>query len=157
VTDLNRHNLIPFVEPLRMDFVDGNFVGKNTADELVKLVGVIGGFGDSAHNTWMKLPYCEDFHRVSMATTCPILMLGGPSREDPRQTYQDFATGMATRANVRGTLVGRNITFPGLEDPAAVAGAIHGIVHGGSSADEASAYTAAQRDVGLDFLTRYIG
>ena len=156
ITELNRHNVIPFVEPLRMDYVDGKWVSKNTADELVKLVGVIAGLGDSSRHTWMKLPYCEDFYRVTMATTMPILMLGGPSKEDPRYTYRDFAAGMATRSNVRGALVGRNISFPGAEDPAAVAQAISDIVHRGISADEAIGVTMAHRDEMMDFLTRYI-
>jgi DhnA family fructose-bisphosphate aldolase class Ia len=156
VTDLNRYELVPFVEPLRMDYVDGKWIGKNTADELVKLVGVIGALGDSSRHTWMKLPYCQDFGRVAMATTCPILMLGGPSKEDPRSTYHDFCAGMAARSNVRGALVGRNITFPGPEDPAAVAQAIHAIVHQGISPGDAVALTMSRRDHRLDALTRFI-
>jgi len=156
VTDLNKYELVPFVEPLRMDLVDGKFVSKNTADELVKLVGVIAGLGDSSRHTWMKLPYCEDFHRVTMATTMPILMLGGPSKEDPRPTYRNFAAGMAARSNVRGALVGRNISFPGPEDPAAVAQAISDIVHKGISPDEAIEVTMAHRDERMDFLNAYI-
>jgi hypothetical protein len=156
ITDLNRHNLTPFVEPLRMDFVDGKWISKNTADELVKLVGVIGGLGDAAYRTWLKVPYCQDFRRVTMATTLPILMLGGPSQEDPRSTYHDFAAGVATRSNVRGAMVGRNVTFPGNEDPAAVARAINAIIHDGISADEAVEITMTQRDKEMNFLTRYI-
>jgi hypothetical protein len=156
VTDLNQYELVPFVEPLRMDFVEGKWVGKNTADELVKLVGVIGGLGDSSRNTWMKLPFCEDFIRVTLATTCPILMLGGPSKEDPRQTFKDFAGGMATRSNVRGALVGRNVSFPGPEDPAAVAQAISDIVHRGISPDQAVEVTMAHRDTHLDSLVQFI-
>jgi DhnA family fructose-bisphosphate aldolase class Ia len=157
VTDLNRHDLVPFVEPLRMDYVDGRWVSKNNADELLKLVGVIGGLGDSSRHTWLKLPYCEDFYRVTLATSMPVLMLGGPSREDPRPTYQDFSAGMATRGNVRGALVGRNISFPGPEDPAACAQAIHGIVHDGLSPDEAIDLTMSCRDEKMDALVAYIG
>jgi hypothetical protein len=156
ITDLNRYDIVPFVEPLRMDYVDGKWVSKNTAEELVPLVGVIAGLGDSSRNTWMKLPYCEDFYRVTLATSMPILMLGGPSRENPLQTYQNFASGMATRGNVRGALVGRNVTFPGWEDPAAVARAIHAIVHEGISAEEAVEVTMARRDENMGFLTEYI-
>jgi len=156
VTDLNRYDIVPFVEPLRMDYVNGKWVGKNTADELIPLVGVIAGLGDSSRNTWMKLPFCQDFHRVTMATTMPIMMLGGPSRENPLQTYQDFATGMATRANVRGALVGRNVSFPGREDPAAVARAINAIVHEGISAEEAVELTMDRRDEKMDHLNEYI-
>ncbi len=156
VTDLNRYNLTPFIEPLRMDYVNGQWVGKNNADELVKLAGVLGGLGDASHRTWLKIPYCDEFHRVTMATTLPILMLGGPSKEDPRSTYQDFAAAMATRANVRGAMVGRNVSFPGPEDPAAAAQAINDIIHRGLSAEEAVGVTMASRDREMDFLTRYI-
>ena len=149
-------HLIPFVEPLRMDYVDGKWIGKNTADELVKLVGVIGGFGDSSRNTWMKLPYCDDFQRVALATSQPILMLGGPSREDPRYTYQDFVSGMSKGSNVRGCLVGRNVSFPGAEDPGAVAYAINQIVHANVTPDEAVEATMAYRDQKIDSLTRYL-
>jgi DhnA family fructose-bisphosphate aldolase class Ia len=152
VTDLNRYDIVPFVEPLRMDYVDGKWVGKNTVEELIPLVGIIAGLGDSSRNTWMKLPYCEDFYRVTLATSMPILMLGGPSRENPLQTYQDFTTGMSARSNVRGALVGRNVTFPGREDPAAVAGAIYAIVHKGITAQEAVELTMARRDEKLDYL-----
>lgn len=156
ITDLNRHGLTPFIEPLRMDYVEGKWIAKNTADELVKLVGVIGGLGDSTHHTWLKVPYCADFYRVTMATTLPMLMLGGPSQEDPRSTYQDFAAAMATRANVRGAMAGRNITFSGREDPAAVAQAIHLIIHQNISAGEAVEVTMSSRNREMDFLTRFI-
>jgi DhnA family fructose-bisphosphate aldolase class Ia len=139
-----------------MDFADGKWISRNTADELVKLVGVIGGMGDSSRHTWMKLPFCDDFERVAMATTCPILMLGGPSKEDPRSTYRDFATGMAARSNVRGALVGRNITFPGPEDPGAVAQAIHAVIHEGITPSEAVALTMTSRDTVMDALTQFI-
>jgi hypothetical protein len=156
VTELNAYDLPAFVEPLRMDFTDGRWVMKNTADELVKWVGVLSALGDSSRHTWLKLPYCDDFRRVAMATTLPIILLGGPSLEDPRSIYSQFAAGMQARANVRGAMVGRNVTFPGADDPAAVALAVHAIIHDGMSADDAAAYTMSHRDRALDFLTRYI-
>lgn len=156
ITALNRYNLVPFVEPLRMDYKGGEWISKNTSDELIKLVGVIGGLGDSSRNTWMKLPYCDDFYRVTLATSQPILMLGGPSREDPRQTYREFADGMAIRTNVRGCLVGRNVSFPGPEDPGAVAQSIHQIVHSSITADEAVEMTMSYRDKHIDFLTKHL-
>lgn len=156
ITDLNRYNLPAFVEPLRMDYESARWVMKNTADELVKLVGVLAGLGDSSRNTWLKLPYCDEFERVAKATTMPIILLGGPSNEDPRTTFTEFAAGMAARANVRGAMVGRNVSFPGPDDPAAVAQAIDDIVRKGISADEAVTVTAASRDKRADFLTRYI-
>jgi hypothetical protein len=152
INELNKFDLIPFVEPLRMDFHEGSWISKNTAEELIKLVGVIGAMGDSSRNTWMKLPYCDEYERVALATTQPILMLGGASNENPTQTYFDFASGMLASSNVRGALVGRNVTFPGLEDPAAVASAIYAIVHAGVAGDEAIQITLAQRGKKMDIF-----
>ncbi|RPI35077.1 MAG: hypothetical protein EHM70_00760 [Chloroflexota bacterium] len=156
INELNRYDLVPFIEPLRMDYRDGKWVSKNTAEELIKIVGVIGAMGDSSRNTWMKLPYCEGYDRVTLATTQPILMLGGSSNENPTQTYYEFAAGMATRSNVRGALVGRNVSFPGPEDPAAVANAIHEIVHAGISGDEAIEMTLEQRGGQMEYLREII-
>ena len=63
---------------------------------------------------------------------------------------------MAARANVRGALVGRNVTFPGREDPAAVARAINAIVHEGISGEEAVGLTMTRRDEKMDYLHDYI-
>lgn len=156
VTELNRHDLPSFVEPLRMDWQDGKWIGKNTADELVKLTGVLAALGDSSANMWLKLPYCENFERVALATTLPIILLGGPSREDPRTTFAEFHAGMTTRANVRGAMVGRNVSFPGAEDPSAVAQAVDDIVHRGATVADAEDVMYSRRDKNLDYLTRYI-
>ncbi len=156
INELNRYDLVPFVEPLRMDYRDGKWVSKNTAEELIKLVGVIGALGDSSRNTWMKLPYCAGYEKVALATTQPVLMLGGASNENPTQTYFDFSAGMAAGSNIRGALVGRNVTFPGFEDPAAVATAIYSIVHAGVSAQEAIEITLTQRGRKMDALRALI-
>ncbi|NIM95979.1 MAG: aldolase [Anaerolineales bacterium] len=156
VTNLNKHGTVPFVEPLRMDFHNGAWVSKNVADELVKLVGVVAGLGDSSIHKWIKIPYCEDFHRVAIATTLPILILGGASKENPEPIFSVVSSAMATRSNVRGTLVGRNVTFPGREDPGAVAQGIWEIVHQGMSIEDALETTMKSRDRDLDFLTSYI-
>lgn len=157
INELNQFNLVPFVEPLRMDYKDGKWISKNTAEELIKLVGVIGALGDSSRNTWMKLPYCQGYEKVTLATTQPILMLGGASNENPTQTYYDFSAGMAIRSNVRGALVGRNVSFPGQEDPAAVASAVFGIVHAGASGEDAIDITMSQRNHKIDYLRDLIG
>lgn len=157
INDLNRYDLVPFVEPLRMDYRDGKWISRNTAEELIKLVGVIGALGDSTRRTWMKLPYCEGYDRVTLATAQPILMLGGASNENPTQTYFDFAAGMSTRSNVRGALVGRNVTFPGLEDPAAVAHAVVAIVHAGATGEQAVEITMDRRGEKFDTLRSLVG
>jgi DhnA family fructose-bisphosphate aldolase class Ia len=44
---------------------------------------------------------------------------------------------MAAGANVRGALVGRNVLYPGDDDPRAVAEAVGGIVHQGWTVEQA--------------------
>ena len=158
VTALNRHSLASFVEPLRMKYyANGTWEMQNTAEELIKLVGVLAALGDSSRYTWLKLPFCQNFHQVTLATTLPILILGGPSKEDPRDTYADLAAAMAARNNVRGALVGRNISFPGADDPAAVAQVIHQIIHKNISAETAVDLSVSYRNQDMDALTKYIG
>ncbi|MBZ0302585.1 MAG: hypothetical protein K8J31_22760 [Anaerolineae bacterium] len=152
INDLNRQEMPAFVEPLRAYLVDGKWVTRNSAEELIKLVGIASAIGDSSRNLWLKLPYCESYEQVAMATTLPIILLGGPSKEDPQSTFQDFAAGMAAGANVRGAMVGRNVIFPGVDDPAAVAQALDDIIHQGASVDDAVARTIAHRDHQLRVL-----
>jgi hypothetical protein len=63
---------------------------------------------------------------------------------------------MAAAQNVRGALVGRNVLFPGPEDPSAVAGAVSRIVHQNYSVDQALQHIAAIRGKEMDKLTRVL-
>jgi len=58
---------------------------------------------------------------------------------------------------VRGALVGRNVLYPGDEDPLAVASAAGGIVHEGWSLEEALNSFVANRGRDLDWVSRYLG
>lgn len=156
VTELNHYDLVPFVEVLRMDFVEGKFINHNTSEELVKQVGVISGFGDSSRNTWLKLPYCDNFEIVTSATTMPILLLGGPSQGDPRPIFETLAKGMLAGENMRGGLVGRNVTFPGRDDPAAVAQGAWGIVHSNMSPEQAIKTTNDFNNHKIDDIKKYL-
>lgn len=156
INALNECELPAFIEPLWVYEVDGQWVTKNNAAELIKLIGIASALGDSSRNLWLKLPFCEDYERVVLATTLPIILLGGPSREDPSSTFEDFAAGMAVGANVRGAMVGRNVVFPGTDDPAAVAQALNDIVHQGVSARLAGERLKNYRGHQTEFLTRYI-
>jgi hypothetical protein len=156
VRDLNRYGLVPFVEPLPMKVEEGKYKSNYTVAQLVKFVCVAAALGDSSRHTWLKIPYVESFERVAKATTLPVLMLGGPAREDPTPTIRDFAAGMRARANVRGVLVGRNVLFPGQDDPVAMALAVNGIVHRGFSAEQAIEHLMGHRGLNMDFLTRWV-
>jgi len=53
-------------------------------------------------------------------------------------------------------LVGRNVLFPGLADPLAVAVAVNSIVHKGFSVQQAVEYLMSSRGLSTDFLTRHV-
>jgi hypothetical protein len=63
---------------------------------------------------------------------------------------------MAAGQNIRGALVGRNVLYPGDEDPQAMASAVGGIIHEGWSVDLALERLAAARGQNLDRLARFI-
>lgn len=136
--DLDQHDLPAFLEPLPVESVEGKYKVVKTAEALVKVIGVATALGNSTRLLWLKVPYVEGYARVAASTTCPMLMLGGGSRDDPREVLAEFAAGLAAGSNVRGVLVGRNILFPGEVDPAAMAGAIGALVHRRLGVDEAT-------------------
>jgi DhnA family fructose-bisphosphate aldolase class Ia len=143
-----------FVECLVVERRGGAYMTVKSAPELVKVIGIASALGKSSAGTWLKVPYCDRYELVAQATTCPILMLGGDSTGDPTGTLHEFAAGMRAGAAVRGALVGRNVTYPGRDDPRAVAHAVAGIVHHGWDAARAIASVAAVRDRDLDYFTR---
>lgn len=124
--------LTVFLEALMVRFEDGKYVVDKSVESLVKVCGVASALGKSSWKTWLKLPYTVDYSRVAAATTCPILMLGGPSTGDSAALFADFAEGMAAGENVRGALVGRNVLYPGDADPAQVAAGVWAAVHKGT-------------------------
>ncbi len=146
-----------FLECLAVQKRDGRYVMLKTAPDLIRVIGIASGLGKSSLGTWLKIPYCEQYERIAQATTCPILMLGGEATGDPTGILHQFAAGMRAGATIRGALVGRNVTFPGRDDPRAVAVAVAGIVHRGWDAPQAVAALGAARDQEIDFFARLAG
>lgn len=146
-----------FVEALMVRKEGGKWKPQKNADDLVKVIGVASALGETSRLTWLKIPYCDDFERVARSTTCPSLMLGGESRGDPTGTLEEFATGIRAGGSIRGALVGRNVTYPGADDPLAVALAINEIIHDAISAEQATALLMSKRDADLDTLTKWLG
>lgn len=152
VSDLNARGLPTFLEPLVVAKVDGQWKVQKAADKLAQLVGVATALGDSSRYMWLKLPYTERFDVVAQSTTLPILLLGGESVGDAAPLLHEIHAGLAAGHNVRGVLVGRNVMYPGDQDPLVVARSVDGLVHGGWSLARA---TEALREpstleVGLD-------
>jgi DhnA family fructose-bisphosphate aldolase class Ia len=145
-----------YLEALPVTRGDAGYSVVKTPEALMKVVGIASGIGKSSLNTWIKIPYCDDYASVAGATTCPILMLGGESSGDPSRIFHEFESGMAAGSNVRGALVGRNVHHPGTHDPAAIAAAVYQVVHSGLSADKASEVIASETAVNLDALTKVL-
>jgi DhnA family fructose-bisphosphate aldolase class Ia len=140
LNELRREGLAAFLEPLGVARgAGGGYEPAKDAATLVRQCGIAAGLGDSTAHLWLKLPYGDGFARVCRATTLPILLLGGPARESPAATLQDFAAGLAAGPNVRGAIIGRNLLFPGEADPLPMCRALTALVH---------------RDAGLDGALR---
>jgi DhnA family fructose-bisphosphate aldolase class Ia len=129
ITEMNSLGLPTFLEPLPVVKNNDGYRVVKTAEALAKIVGVASALGDSSRYLWLKLPYCENYEIVARATTLPILLLGGESVGDAKPLLREIAAGLAAGANVRGALVGRNVLFPGPEDPLVVAHAAGLIIH----------------------------
>lgn len=153
ITLLNRHSIPVFLEAFGVERTTDGYKTLKTSDELIKIIGVATALGDSSRRIWMKLPYCEGFEKVAKATSCPILMLGGESSGDPTGILQEFSKGMAAGPTVRGALVGRNVLYPGRDDPYAVANAVSRIVHRSFTVEQALTYIRETRGLDMDKLT----
>jgi len=157
ITECNALRLPVFLEPLPVTKTDKGYTVAKTREALARITGVASALGDSSRYLWLKLPYCDGYETVARATTLPILLLGGESAGSPAPFLAQLASALAAGSNVRGALVGRNILYPGDEDPLAVATAVGGIVHEGWSLEEALNSFAANRGRDLVQVSRYFG
>lgn len=153
---LNKLGLPAFLESLPVRKDASGYAVRKDAESLVKMIGVATAMGDSSLNLWIKIPYCEEYHLVAASTTCPILMLGGASKGNPIPVLKEFEEGLKAGNNVRGVLVGRNILFPGPDDPACVAQAVHQIVHMGQLVDDAIRVMGERRGKNLEIFAGLI-
>ncbi len=137
IEELNDEGLPAFLEVLAVKHDGQKFGTLKEPDQLIKVIGVGTALGYTSSRTWLKIPFVANFERVVRSTTCPILMLGGEATGKPLEVIKQFEGGMKAGPNVRGALVGRNVTFPGPHDPAVIAQAIYLVVHEGLSAEKA--------------------
>ncbi|MCL5021542.1 MAG: hypothetical protein M1339_07800 [Bacteroidetes bacterium] len=155
ITELSRLGLYAFIEPATVEAREKNYAFKTDLETLVRDAGAAAALGETSLYTWLKLSYNENFERVARATTLPILMLGGPAKESPVDTIKSFAQGMKAAPNVRGAMVGRNVTFVQDDDPRAIAMALSMIIHEGYNAERAIEYIGTKRDEGMDFFSKF--
>lgn len=140
-----RADLTAFLEPLPVKRVKGRYVVQRTAEDLAGMVSVASALGASSLNTWLKIPSCKGLDKVARATTLPILVLGGEVTGDPVPVLQDLHAAMQAGNNLRGALIGRNVIFPGREDPRAMAAAVVALVHDRADVNGARSVMAAER------------
>ena len=156
---INRCNALGlpvFLEPLPVVKTPDGYQVNMDANALIKTIGIGAGLGDSSARLWLKIPYVPEYYRVVRATTLPVLMLGGASKGNPIYTIQDFERGMGEGHNVRGAMVGRNVLYPGKDDPAAVAEAVCDVVHRSATSLEAVRKLRGQRGRDMDALEKLL-
>jgi hypothetical protein len=156
INQLNRHSIAVFLEAFSVERTPEGYKALKSADELIKTIGVATALGDSSRGIWLKIPYCQGFDRVAKSTSCPILMLGGESLGNLSGVFKEFSDGIAAGQNVRGALVGRNVLYPGQEDPSAVADAVSKIVHQNFTVDQALDHIKSVRGRNMEKLTSVI-
>jgi len=156
INESNARGLPMFLEPLPVTRTEKGYVVVKTPEALARLAGVASALGDSSRNLWLKLPHCEGYETVARATTLPILLLGGESAGDPAPFLRQLGAALAAGPNVRGALVGRNVLYPGDEDPLAMAEAAGGIVHQGWPVETALDSMTANRGRDMDRLSRWL-
>lgn len=154
ITELNAVGLPMFLESLPVVKTDNGYAIIKTAEELARTAGAASAMGDSSRYLWLKLPYCENYEMVAQATTLPILLLGGESIGDATPFLRELAAGLKAGPNVRGALVGRNILYPGDDDPLAIIESVGGIIHKGLTVEQALDAQGAHRGRDLDWLSR---
>ncbi len=153
ITELSRFGLYAFIEPATVEGKEKGYAFKTDLETLVRDAGAAAALGETSLYTWLKLSYNESFERVARSTTLPILLLGGPAKESPVETIKSFAHGMMCAPNVRGSMVGRNVTFVQDDDPRAIAMSLSKIIHEGYPVDNAIDYIEKKRDDDLGFFS----
>lgn len=145
VSQCVRADLAAFLEPLPVKKVGGKYVVQRTVADLCGMVSVASALGASSLNTWLKIPSCKGMERVARATTLPILILGGEVTGNPVPVLEDLHSTMRAGPSIRGALIGRNVIFPGPDDPRAMAAAVAALVHDRADLSAAQAVMAAER------------
>lgn len=152
IEECNDLGLDVYVEPLPVEQTEKGYRVIMEPDAIIKAVGVASALGGSSTRMWIKIPYTDDYHRVARSTTLPILMLGGASTGNPLDMLQSFERGLGDGSNVKGAMVGRNVLFPGDDDPKAVAEAVGLLIHERVDTAHAVRHLAKTRGDDLDWL-----
>ena len=130
VTELAARKLVAMVEPLpaRRE-ADGSVRITKEPDELVRVISVASGLGNTSAYTWLKVHVTEDMERVLEATTLPTLLLGGDPGTRPAEVFEGWKRALRI-PQVRGLVAGRALLYPPDGDVAGAVSAAAKLVHG---------------------------
>ncbi len=147
-----------FVEPLPVERVnDTQARVKLNYIDLIKTIGVATALGGSSSSwIWLKVPYVDNFEQVARATSNPIMLLGGASTGIPTDTIINFEKGMGAGPNIKGALVGRNMLYPGYDDPLAVTLSLADLIHNYTTAENCVKAIRDNRGKNIDYLTKLL-
>ncbi|MBA7681121.1 2-amino-3,7-dideoxy-D-threo-hept-6-ulosonate synthase [subsurface metagenome] len=150
----NESKIPSFIEalPVTRD-QDSNYTVNKNAESMIKTIGIATALGGGSVNTWLKVPYVDKFESVAKSATNPILILGGESTGNPIDLFKILEMGLAAGKNVKGCLAGRNLLYPGDDDPRAVALSISGIIHDKNNTNKAIKILNNNRGRQMDVLT----
>jgi hypothetical protein len=130
VSELAARKLVAMVEPLpACREADGTVRISKEPDELVRLICVASGLGNTSAYTWLKVHVTDDMERVLDATTLPTLLLGGDPGDRPAEVFEGWRRALRI-PQVRGLVAGRALLYPPDGDVAGAVGAAARLVHG---------------------------
>lgn len=130
VTELAGRRLVAMVEPLpACREKDGTVQVSKDPDELVRVISVAAGLGNTSAYTWLKVHVTADIERVLEATTLPTLLLGGDPGDRPAEVFEGWKRALRV-PQVRGLVAGRALLYPPDGDVAGAVAAAARLVHG---------------------------
>ncbi len=154
IREASQEGIPAFLEPLCVEQTQSGYRTVLEPNELIRTIGVASALGGSSKNLWLKVPYVPEFEMVARSTSNPILMLGGESTGNPPDTIEAFEKGLGAGPNIRGAMVGRNLLYPGYDDPYAISAAVGAVIHDLQSAEDAVKYLSSLRGKDIDFLLK---
>jgi DhnA family fructose-bisphosphate aldolase class Ia len=120
--------------PVMAEMVPGGF-DSGPEFRTLESIGVSARVAAELGADWVKIPYVENFEQVVAGCYVPVVVLGGPQKDNPRDTLKMVKAGML--AGGLGATVGRNIWKS--NNPAKMAAAIAAIIHKNATVDAAMA------------------
>ena len=130
IDGLAEQRLLAMVEPLPATReADGTVRISKEPDDLIKVISVASGLGNTSAYTWLKVHVTQDMERVLSATTLPTLLLGGDPGNRPAEVFDGWRRALRL-PQVRGLVAGRALLYPPDGDVAAAVAAAAELVHG---------------------------